>query len=335
MSARPVFDFHTDLLSRLLEEPLEGFATGRPQSGFVARHPELNFGHYDLPRMRAGGVRAVVWALYTEDGRGEDPVVRTLRMIDIAETLAARHGDAIALARTAADVERANAAGKVAAILSIENGIACLDRIELLRTYWRLGVRAMGLVWNGRNAIADGCGEEAAGGKLTAFGGAVVEEMKRLGMLVDVSHLSRAGFWDVAERMGGRPFIASHSNARALCDHRRNLDDEQIRALARSGGVVGVNFWSGFLNGWSKMGDPAATLDDVVRHVEGLVERAGIDHVGIGADYDGIGIAPVGLEDPSRFPVLAEALERRGFGAADLERIFFANFLRVFREVCG
>jgi len=327
----PVFDFHTDLLSRLLEEPFAGFATGRG-TGYERQ--------YDLPRLRAGNVRALVWALFTRDESGEHPVVRTLRMIDIAHRLEAAHPDALLLARTAADVERALAAGKTAAILSIENGVACLDRIELLRTYHRLGVRAMGLVWNGRNALADGCGEEATGGKLTAFGRAVVDEMARLGMLVDVSHLSRAGFWDVAERMGGRPFIASHSNARALCDHRRNLDDEQIRAIAKTGGVIGVNFWSPFLKvGTSSSpddGKPPATLADAVAHVKALAERAGsFDHVGIGADYDGIGYGPTGLEDPSRFPAFAEALLAAGLSETDVRKVFFDNFLRVFRAVCG
>ena len=325
-----VFDFHSDLLSRLLEEPFEGFEKGRGPG---------ECRQYDLARMKAGRVSAVVWALYTENDRGEHPVVRTLRMIDVAHRLVERHADALVLARTAAEVERARADGRTAAILSIENGVACLDRIELLRTYHRLGVRAMGLVWNGRNAIADGCGEEAAGSKLTGFGRQVVDEMVRLGMLVDVSHLSRAGFWDVAERMGGRPFIASHSNARALCDHRRNLDDEQVRAVAKSGGVIGVNFWSPFLRAGTSAeradGLGAASIDDVVAHVEALVERGGLDHVGIGADYDGIGYGPVGLEDPSKYPALAEALARRGFSDADREKVFFGNFLRVFKAVCG
>lgn len=334
-----IWDFHSDLLSKLLEEPLESFATGRGEG------PER---HYDLARMRAGKVGAIVWALYTKDDRGEHPVVRTLRMIDIAERLAAQHPDALVLARTAGDVERAAAGGRTAAILSIENGVACLDRIELLRTYHRLGVRAMGLVWNGRNAIADGCGEEgshsgpavlgpngyraAAGfGKLTSFGRAVVDEMRRLGMIVDVSHLSRAGFWDLSERMEGRPFIASHSNARALCDHRRNLDDEQIRAIAAARGCIGVNFYPPFLRATGE-----ATIDDVVAHILALAERAGgIDFVGIGADYDGIEHGPRGLEDPSRYPALLEALAKRGLSDADIERVRFGNFLRVFRAVCG
>jgi membrane dipeptidase len=327
-----VFDFHSDLLSRLLEEPFEGFEKGRGEG---------ECRQYTLERMRAGSVRAVVWALYTENERGEHPVVRTLRMIDIAHRLAERHADAIALARTAAEIEAAAAGGKCAAVLSIENGVACLDRIELLRTYHRLGVRAMGLTWNGRNAIADGCGEEAAGGELTSFGRQVVDEMNRLGMLVDVSHLSRAGFWDVVARQetAKRPFIASHSNARAICEHRRNLDDEQIRAVARSGGVVGVNFYPPFLR-VPQPGDPehasGASIDDVVAHVEGLAERAGgIDHVGIGADYDGISYGPRGLEDPSKYPALAEALAKRGLSAGDIEKVFFKNFLRVFRAVCG
>lgn len=320
----PVFDFHTDLCSCLLGEPFESFATGR--SGDCKQ--------YDKAKMRAGGVAAVVWALFTRDDRDEHPAVRTLRMIDVAERLCAEHADALLLARSAADVDRALAEGKTAAILSIENGVACLERIELLRTYHRLGVRAMGLTWNGRNAIADGCGEEGTGGKLTAFGRQVVDEMVRLRMLVDVSHLSEAGFWDVAERMGARPFIASHSNARALCDHRRNLRDEQIRAIARTGGVMGLNLWPPFLKAGAKRGE--ATIDDAVAHVLALAERAGsIDHVGIGADYDGIDHAPVGLEDPSRFPALAEALSRRGLSDGDIRKVFFENFLRVFRVVCG
>ncbi|HVY61724.1 MAG TPA: dipeptidase [Planctomycetota bacterium] len=320
-----VFDFHSDLLSRLLEEPFEGFEKGRGEG---------ECRQYTLERLKAGGVRAVVWALYTENERGEHPVVRTLRMIDIAHRLAERHADALALARTAAEVEAAGAAGKCAAILSIENGVACLDRLELLRTYHRLGVRAMGLVWNGRNAIADGCGEEAAGSKLTSFGRQVLDEMNRLGMLVDVSHLSVAGFWDVAERQAAarRPFIASHSNARALCDHRRNLDDEQIRAVARSGGVIGVNFYPSFI----RAGGEGASIDDVVAHALALAEKAGgIEHVGIGADFDGISYGPRGLEDPSRYPALAAALAARGLSDADLEKVFFGNFLRVFRSVCG
>jgi membrane dipeptidase len=323
--AFPVFDLHTDLLSKLLEEPLASFAEGRGEG---------DFRHYDLARMRAGSVGAVVWALYTRDDRDEHPVVRTLRMIDIAERLAAAHPQDLVLARRAGDVERARAEGKVAAVLSIENGVACLDRIELLRTYHRLGVRAVGLTWNGRNAIADGCGEEDAGGGLTAFGRAVVGEMARLGMIVDVSHLSEAGFWDVASRLEGRPFIASHSNARALCDHRRNLRDEQVRAVAKAGGVVGVNFWPPFVKAGAGRG--GATLDDVAAHVLALAERAGaVDHVAIGADYDGIDYAPSGLEDPSRFPALAEALLARGLSEPDVEKVFFGNFLRVFRAVCG
>ncbi len=317
-----VWDCHSDLLWRLLDEPIEGFAAGRQ-----GEHK-----HYDIQRMRQGGVRALVLALFVEDDRGEHPVVRVLRMIDTAERLVEKSADALAIARSAADVERAIAAGKTAAVLSIENGAACLDRLELLRTFYRLGVRAMGLVWNGRNAIADGCGEEAAGGKLTSFGRSVVDEMVRLGMIVDVSHLSVAGFWDVAERTAGRPFVASHSNARALCDHRRNLEDAQCAAIGKAGGVVGVNFYPGFV----REGGAGATLDDVVRHVEALAERTGgVDHVGIGADFDGITSEPAGLEDPSCFPALAEALSKRGFGAADVEKVMFGNFFRVFKAVCG
>jgi membrane dipeptidase len=317
-----VFDFHSDILSKLLEEPLDSFVSGRGVGPMR---------HYDLPRIEAGRTGALVCALFNENDRLEHPVVRTLRMIDLAQRLEVLTGGRVALARKAGEIEALAGEGRTALVLSIENGVACLDRIELLRAYYRLGVRAMGLVWNGRNAIADGCGEEAAGSRLTSFGREVVDEMNRLGMLVDVSHLSEAAFWDLLERTK-RPVIASHSNARALCDHRRNLRDAQIAAIARSGGVVGVNAWPPFL----KPGGSGATIETFADHVFALAERAGgIDFVGIGADFDGIGYGPAGLEDPAAYPRLAERLAARGLQDAEIEKVFHGNFLRVFREVCG
>jgi membrane dipeptidase len=316
-----VFDFHSDVLSRLLEEPIGGFVAGRGSG---------HHRHYDLPRLESGNVRALVGALFTADARGEDPVVRTLRQIDNAYAVECATEGHVRLARTAGEIEAHAAAGRTALVLSIENGIAIADRLELLRVYHRLGVRAMGLVWNGRNAIADGCGEEGTGSKLTSFGRRVVEEMGRLGMLVDVSHISEAGFWDVLALARG-PVIASHSNARRLCDHRRNLRDEQIAAIARSGGVVGVNACPSFVRS-----DRPSTIDDLCEHVLAIAAAAGsFDHVGIGADFDGIEFGPQGFEDPAAYPRLAERLAARGVGDADLEKLFHRNFLRVFRAVCG
>ncbi len=317
LAGSPVVDAHSDLLWQLLEADPAGFVEGRPDK------------HVDLARLREGRVGIQVLALFTPDGRFEHPVVRTLRMIDIAERLVVLCRGAATIARSAADLDAARAAGQVAFVLSIENGIAVLDRLELLRTYYRLGVRAIGLVWNGRNAIGDGVRETSSGGALTGFGREVVAEMERLGMVVDVSHLSRAGFWDVVTRTR-RPFIASHSNARAVCDHVRNLDDEQVRAVAERGGVCGVAFETSFL----ATGRPA-TLDDVLRHVDHLVEVGGIDHVGFGSDFEGIEKTPSGLEHVGRYPALAAALLDRGHDVAAVRKLLGGNFERVFRGVLG
>ncbi|GIW72939.1 MAG: peptidase [Planctomycetota bacterium] len=320
-----VWDCHSDLLARLLEESPEGFTGGRGAGPWR---------HYDLPRIERGGVGVLVCALFTRDLRGEHPVVRTLRMIDLAHRLEELSGGRVAVVHEAAALERLLAAGRTALVLSIENGLACLEHLELLRTYHRLGVRAMGLVWNGRNAIADGCGEAAAGGRLTSFGRAVVREMERLRMVIDVSHLSESCFWDLMELVR-RPVIASHSNARALCEHPRNLTDEQIRAIAKSGGVIGVNFYPEFLRAPGGAGPGRASMDDVVAHVLALLERAGEDHVGIGTDFDGIPSGPEGAEDPGCFPLLCERLRAAGLSGAVLDKVLFGNFYRVFAGALG
>ncbi|RME74129.1 MAG: membrane dipeptidase [Planctomycetota bacterium] len=315
-----IWDCHSDVLSRLLDRPLEAFLSAQPQGDA----PEDGL-HCTLERLEAGGVGALVCALFTRDGRGEHPVVRTARMIDIAHRLERESAGRVRVATPGRRVADIVDGGAIALVLSIENGVACLEHIELLRTWRRLGVRAMGLVWNGRNAIADGCGEEETGGGLTRFGREVVDEMQRLGMLVDVSHLSESGFWDVLERARA-PVIASHSNARALCEHPRNLRDEQIRAIAETGGVIGVNLFSAFL-----VADGArATIDDVVAHVHALLERAGEDAVGIGSDFDGIPDGPQGLEHPGRYGALVSALEASGLRGPVLQKILWGNFARVF-----
>ncbi len=320
-----VWDCHSDLLSKLLERPLEDFLGGASPAGGEAERPPL---HCTLERLRAGRVRALVCALFTRDAAGEHPVVRTLRMIDIAHRLEHLSGGAVRVLPPEVPLASIEAApdDTIWLVLSIENGIACLDRLELLRTYHRLGVRAMGLVWNGRNWIADGCGEEMSGGGLTAFGREVVAEMDRLGMRVDVSHLSESGFWDVMEHSRG-PVIASHSNVRALTDHPRNLRDAQIRAIAERGGVIGLNFYPAFL---ARPGREAVTIEDLVAHALALLERAGEDAVGIGADFDGIPQGPAGAQDPSAFGRFAEALRAAGLSERQLDKLLWSNFRRVF-----
>jgi len=288
-------------------------------------------GHVDLPRLRAGGVDVQVFALYIEPQyKPERATARVLRLWDVLRGALAGAGDAVRLCRTASDLDAAAATGQLAAILSIEGGEAIGTDLALLRALHALGVRAMGLTWNERNAIADGAGESRAQGGLTEFGREVVAEMDRLGMVVDVSHLCERSFWDVLEVARG-PVVASHSNARALCDHVRNLRDEQIRALASAGGVMGMNFFANFLDAEPDRADVGRLCD----HIDHICALVGPGHVGLGSDFDGIGRTPRGLQDCSRMPAITEELLRRGYAEADVRAILGGNFLRVFREVWG
>jgi membrane dipeptidase len=189
---------------------------------------------------------------------------------------------------------------------------------------------AIGLTWNERNMIADGVGEERTGGGLTNFGVEVVKEMNNCGIIVDVSHLSEKGFWDVLE-VSRHPIIASHSNSKTICDHKRNLTDEQIRALAKNGGVMGMNYAPNFVTEDGADADIAAVL----RHVEHICALVGDDHVGLGSDYDGIGATPRGLEDVTCAPAVTEALLRAGYSEETVGKILGQNFLRIIRHVAG
>ncbi|MBO8141561.1 MAG: membrane dipeptidase [Firmicutes bacterium] len=309
-----VVDAHCDTALRL--------AAG---ASLASQRPE---GHVDLDRLAAGGVDVQVFALWADAReRRSGLTVRCLDLLDAVWREMERWSDKLHPILTAADLEEAQASAKIGVLLSIEGGEALEGSLSALRAFYRLGVRAMGLTWNGRNDLADGVGEAATGGGLTSFGRQVVKEMERLGMVVDVSHLAEAGFWHVLEIYPG-PVIASHSNARAVCDHPRNLTDRQIRALAGTGGVMGINFCPDFLRAGG-----GATLDDVVRHIDHIVGLVGPDHVGIGSDYDGIDSTPAGLEDVSRLPALTEALLRRGYGEKAVAAILGGNFARVFRQV--
>lgn len=286
-------------------------------------------GHVDIPRLRAGRVGVQVFTLFVPPS--VPPGYNALRALEILDAVYAeveRSAGDLHWIRQAADFDAAERAGKIGIIVSIEGGEVLAGRLALLRHFYRLGVRAAGLTWNVHNELADGV-REPRGAGLTGFGREVVREMNRLGMVVDVSHLSDKGFWEVLE-LSTVPVIASHSNARALCDHPRNLTDEQIRALAQKGGVIGVNFYPGFLRASGE-----ATVDDVVRHIEYLASQAGVDHVGLGSDFDGISVVPKGLEDPSRLEALTEALARHGWDDASILKVLGDNFVRLFRAILG
>lgn len=293
-------------------------------------------GHVDLPRLREGGVQVQFFACFIEPRYKPDRgLPRVLQLIDAIHRMVAAYPEQVAVATTSAEIAAIRQSGRIAAVISIEGGeaIGSGDEATLLsglRSVYRLGVRCLSLTWNERNLLADGAGDARSGGGLSNLGAAVVAEMNRLRMIVDVSHLSERGFWDVME-VSQQPVLASHSCCWALHAHRRNLKDDQIRALAQAGGVVGINFYPDFLTA-----DPnQATLEHVLDHIEHALQVGGPDCVGLGADYDGIDTTPLGLEDATRYPALAEGLLRRGYSSDVVEKIMGGNHLRLFRQVVG
>jgi membrane dipeptidase len=225
-------------------------------------------------------------------------------------------------------IDSALKSGKKAALLSIEGGHVLEGSISVLRLFYRLGVRCVTLTWNGRNEVADGVAERGTGGGLTEFGKKVVREMNRLGMLIDVSHLSEAGIRDVLS-ISEAPVIASHSNCYSICNHPRNLTDEQIVAIARKEGLIGINFYPEFL------GKGEISLDTVIEHIEHVTSLVGVDYLGLGSDFDGIDKTPAGLEDVGKLPKLTERLLKRSYKEEDIRKILGKNFLRVLKRVLG
>lgn len=292
-------------------------------------------GHVDLPRLYEGGVTAQVFALFVEDAYIPGQAIRrTLQLLDRFYQELAANAERIFLATSAADVRRAKSEGKVAAFLGVEGGEALEGDIAVLRIYHRLGVRLLTLTWNRRNALADGVRESRTGGGLTNLGVQVVQEMNRLGMLVDIAHMSPAGVRDVLQ-VSQAPIIASHANARAVCDHPRNLSDEQIRAIAAKGGVIGVTFVPDFVAPRGQAGLPR-----LVDHVMHLIQVGGEDAVALGSDYDGFGFGGTSdqfhdLPDVSYLPHLTAALLERGLSEGTVEKVLGGNFLRLVGEVVG
>lgn len=321
-----VVDTHCDTLLRVAGR---GSMFGRQQEPYRLgdRHEE---GHIDLPRLQEGGVDVQFFAAYIEPIYKPDrSLKRTMQLFDAFFTELEANPEQMMLAKTAADIDAAKAQGKVAAVMAIEGGEALEGDLGVLRILHRLGVRAIGLTWNERNDIADGAGDNRSGGGLSEFGAKVIAEMNRLGILVDVSHLSDPGFFDVIQ-LSQQPIIASHSNARAVCDHRRNLTDEQIKALAKNGGVMGMNFCAPFVKA-----DGKPVLEDLIDHIDHIVQLVGPEHVGLGSDFDGISAAPKELTDATKIPLITEALVKRGYGEDHIRLILGGNYLRIFRQVWG
>ncbi len=282
-------------------------------------------GHIDFPRARAAGLACTVQAAWPAPVYYPVAAKRVGESIDgLLTQISAAPG--VRLALTAQDIREAHTGGDVAVLLNIEGAEGLQGSLAMLRNYYRLGVRMMGLVWNPRNDVADGAGEEGAGGGLTKFGREVVREMNRLGMLIDLSHITAPGFYDVLE-VSEQPVLFTHGNCRALWDHARNLTDDQIKALAAKGGVFGISFVNAFMN------RETATLKTVADHIDHVVQLLGTpDHVAYGSDFDGC-TPPPGLEDVTRLPHLTAELLSRGYKEEDLAKILGGNYLRVFEQV--
>lgn len=332
-----VIDTHNDVTSPMTDENYDLGArdtSGKNQT--------------DIPRMKEGGLDAEFFAIYVDRKYAKEggSARRALDMIDGVYEQARRHPESLEMAYTAADIRRIHKAGKISALMGIEGGHAIEDSLSALRQFYKLGVRYMTLTHTNTNNWADSAGgignpPEKRHGGLSEFGKEVVREMNRMGMMVDISHVGDETFADAIE-ISQAPLIASHSSCRALTNVPRNLTDDQLRALAKNRGVVMINFYNGFINtDYAKPGNPyptqtakTSTFEMLMAHFEHAIKIAGIDHVGIGSDFDGVdGMLPPGMEDVSKLPNITYELLKRGYSEADIKKVLGENLLRVLAEV--
>jgi membrane dipeptidase len=334
-----VFDGHNDTLLRLGGDP----------DAFFRRNDS---GHIDLPRAREGSLAGGFCAIFTrfsrqgrQPGDGEPAPTpdlafaqnTTLAMMGRLFRLAGRsHGD-VRIVTTAAEIEAAIAAGSFAALMHVEGAESIDPDLDALEVFYRAGLRSLGVVWSRANIFGEGVPFRFntlpdTGPGLTDRGLELVRACNRLGILIDLSHLNERGFWDVA-RVSEKPLVATHSNAWALSPATRNLTDKQLDAVRESDGMVGINFAVGFLRA-DGAHEPDTPLETVVRHVDYLARRIGIDHVGFGSDFDGATI-PQALGDASGLPRLLDALRRHGYDESSLHKIAHENWVRVLRLTWG
>jgi membrane dipeptidase len=364
-----VIDTHADTPQRFVDENYD-----------IGSTDPKDVGHISLDKARAGNLGAEFFSIWVEPETNHGHFAkRTLDLIDSVYEQAARHPDRMMMAYSVADIERAHKEKKLAALMGIEGGHSIENDIRLLRDFYRLGVRYMTLTWSNTNEWGDSSGDindtkiEHHNG-LTDFGKQVVLEMNHLGMMVDISHVSDKTFWD-AIAVTKAPVIASHSSARALTNAPRNMTDDMLRAVAKNGGVVDVNFYSGFddqkyldasdatakdqqaaIRAYIEKAKaegtqvpyveidrmerewtakiPRPPLSSLIDHIDHIAKVAGVDHVGLGSDFDGVsGATPQGIDSAADLPKITQALLDRGYRADDIHKILGGNILRVFREV--
>jgi membrane dipeptidase len=355
-----VLDLHCDTTQLLVDENYD----------LAQRH---NYAQVDVPRMREGGVTGIFLSIYTPARlEPREAMKQALIQIDAVRRETRRLAADLLPARTADEVAEAKRRGRIAVLMGVEGGHMIDSNLAILRTYFELGARYLTLTHSRNTPWADSSGDKPAHNGLTAFGREVVREMNRLGMMVDVSHVSDKTFYDVLETSSA-PVIASHSSCRALSRHARNMTDDMLRALAKNGGVVHINYYSGFLDDdfyrryealkeetrreaqidQELAGQPRRRLEEQRRlnalrlaklgrpplarlldHFEHAAKIAGADHVGLGSDFDGVSdLLPEGMEDISKIPNLVRGLMERGFSDEEMVKILGGNTLRVMREV--
>ena len=353
-----VFDSHVDTPSQLIRLRDLGI--------------DNRYGHVDFPKLRRGGVGGSFFALYTPPETAPDAATRyALEMISAVYDAVDANPDLAALAFSPEEAAENTKNGLFSVFIGMENGAPIQQSLSLLRTFYRLGVSYVTLTHNGDNDIADSAAEGKRWHGLSPFGKEVVAEMNELGMMIDLSHASDETFWDCI-RLSAAPVVATHSCCRALCGHRRNLTDEMLRALGEADGYVGINFCPAFLSdrfgtdpadvalldegdrveaafiadpadpervrAWEQMQDRLETIwrpgvKEIVDHIDHAVELAGIDHVGIGSDYDGILVPPAGLENVSKIGLVFDEMRRRGYDAEQVEKVAGKNLLEVMKRV--
>lgn len=306
-------DFHCDTIETLLNNP----------NNWSLSKNNLSV---DIEKMKKGNSLAQFFALYINQGETSNPLDTCLKMVDKFYLELDSNKDSIALATNYKDLTKNKQKGKISAFLAIEGGEAITGSLYNLRNFYRLGVRLVTLTWNFPNEIGfPNCKDEYVYRGLTSFGHELVREMNNLSMIIDVSHLSDKGFYDVA-RLSKKPFIASHSNSRTITNHPRNLTDEMIKILSQKGGVMGINFEKSFLGE-----NIPAKVSDMVNHIKHIRNVGGIDVIAIGSDFDGVEL-PSEITNIGEIDKLAFELTKNNFSEEEIEKIFHKNALRVIKD---
>lgn len=330
-----VIDMHCDTILALLEKEQKYQEVSLYSNDLCVDIEKLKKGNYLLQN----------FALFTDQKALAIPEQQTMRLYDMYYRMLEKNKEHIAPVYSYADIEKNEKAGKISSMLTLEDGGVVFNDLAMLRNYYRMGVRMIALTWNYENGVGfpnlsmndfedyrqvNFLQRVDTVNGLTDFGIEYIQEMERLGMIIDVSHLNDAGFYDVLEYTS-KPFVASHSNARAICPVARNMSDDMILELAKRRGVMGLNFCGDFLALHDEANGPSR-IDDMVAQITYIRDLAGIDVIGLGTDFDGIN-SQLEIKDASYMPLLEEALKKAGFSNEEIEKIFYKNVLRVYKEV--